>query len=229
MALRNWLQDRKEKNILEDTVNFSQKVLETVHEFERAFNFLTQEKNKELAYTVFERVLNLEHEADMMRRSILIDITKSNLDSQMRQDLMVLIKRIDQIANEADRASRIVLGLHKNHIYELGDIALNFLGEVVHKSVEATKLLFGLIKKMVEMDDKEVFRITAQIANLEHECDILQTKIYIEINQQKESNINPFVAVQLGKFIDKIENITNKVEDVCDYIELIKTLESTQR
>jgi uncharacterized protein Yka (UPF0111/DUF47 family) len=100
---------------------------------------------------------------------------------------------------------------------------------VVHKTVEATKPLFGLIKRMVDMDDKEVFRVTAQVANLEHECDILHTKIYIEINHQENSNMNPFVAVQLGKFIDKIENITNKVEDVCDYIELIKTLESTQR
>ena len=229
MALRGWLQDRKEKSIFKDTVDFAQKVLETVHEFERAFEFLSKEKKIELAFSVFERVLKLEHEADMMRQNILIEITKSDLNSQMRQNLMILIKRMDKIANEADHASRIVLSFEENHINAIGDKAMGILGEVIHKTVEATKMLYGLIKRIEELEDTEVFRITNQIANLEHECDKMHTQIYIEINKMGDTNINPFIANQLLKFIDTTESISNKVEDVSDYIELIKTLESTKR
>lgn len=228
MAIRGWLQTRKEKAIMKDVVEFTQKILETVHEFERAFEFLAKEKKPELADTVFHRVLKLEHEADQMRKNILLEITKSDLDSHMRQDLTILVKRIDKIANEADAASRTIIGFKFKPIYMVGDDALDVMSEIIHKTVEATKLLFGLIKRFGEMEDAAVFNATGRIDQIEHECDKLHTALYMLINEKDYNGINPFIAYQIVKFVDSIEYISNRIEDVCDYIDLIKTLESSQ-
>ena len=228
MAIRGWLQTRKEKTIMKNVVDFTQKILETVHEFERAFDFLANEKNPDLADNVFHRVLNLEHEADLMRKSILLEITKSDLNSHMRQDLSILVKRLDKIANEADHAARTIIGFNFNPIYLLGDEALNILADMVHRTVDAIKLLFGLIKRFGEMEDEAVFNATGTIDEIEHECDILHTNLYMTINKEVGADTNPFIAIQIIKFIDSVELITNRIEDVCDYIDLIKTLESSQ-
>src|SRR6056297_1735019 len=100
MALRSWLKDRKKELILEKIIEHMQKVLETIHEFERATGFFVLEKESELAYKVYERVLHLEHEADIMRRDILGDISKSDMGSKMREDMMTITKRIDNVADE---------------------------------------------------------------------------------------------------------------------------------
>src|SRR6056297_393702 len=111
MALRSWLKDRKKELILKKIVDHMKKVLETVHEFERAIGFFVLEKKKDLAYKVFERVLKLEHEADIMRREILVDISKSDMGSKMREDMMNVTKRIDNVADEADQAARRIVGI----------------------------------------------------------------------------------------------------------------------
>ncbi len=228
MAIRGWLQTRKEKTILKNVVDFTQKVLETIHEFERAFDFLAKEKKPELADTVFHRVLKLEHEADQMRKNILLEITKSDLNSHIRQDFMILVKRIDKIANEADHASRIIISFKFKALYLIGEDALKVMEDIIYRTVEAMKQLFSLMKTFSDLADQEVFLRTERIDRLEHECDKLHTQIYILIHEKDDLDINPFVAYQIVKLIDTIENISNRIEDVCDYIDLIKTLESSQ-
>ena len=51
---------------------------------------------------VFRRVDVLEHEADIMRRDILKNITKTEVKPEIREDLSDLIKRTDKIANAAN-------------------------------------------------------------------------------------------------------------------------------
>ena len=222
-SLKNWLQSRNEENVMAKVLGHMQKVLECVVEFERGFGFYADEKDSKLALEVFQRVDVLEHDADKLRRELLMLISKSEFVPRIREDLTTLVKRIDRIANTSDGASRRLSGIDENHIRSLGDEFLKAIEKMVHKSVEATKILFNLIKKLVDITDQEVFRITEQIQKLEHECDILHSSTYEYLVSLPEVSFNPFIAIQISNFVDMIETISDKVEDVADYIEVLKT------
>jgi predicted phosphate transport protein (TIGR00153 family) len=223
MSLKTFLQDRNNANTLEMAVAHMQKTLETVVEFERGFTIYVEEKNPNLALEIFKRVDRLENEADTLRRDNLMHISQSELSTQMREDLSHLVKRIDRIANTTDGAGRRISGIDKVHFQALGDDILSKMMEIIRLSVKATKILFNLIKKMPEMANQEIFRICAKIQNIEHECDILHSTIYEMLNKLESSSFNHFVAIQISNFVDMIETISDKVEDVSDYIEVLKT------
>lgn len=223
MSLKTFLQNRNNANTYEMANQHMQKVLETVVEFERGFGIYINEKNPQLAGEIFKRLDRLENEADILRREILISISKSELTTQMREDLSHVIKRIDRIANTTDGAARRLLGLNSQHFYSLGDEILSKMLEIVHLSIEAAKILYNLIKKLPEMENRETFKICEKIQSMEHKVDVLHSQIYEMLNKLTALQFNAFVAIQICNFVDLLEAITDKIEDVSDYIEVLKT------
>jgi uncharacterized protein len=223
-SLKNWLQTRNEENVLGKSVAHMKKVLECVVEFERGFNFYSKENDIKLALEVFNRVDILEHEADTLRRELLMLISKSEFTPQMRTDLTTLVKRIDRIANTTDGAARRLSGIDESHVRSLGNEILDLFNDLCSQSVDATKILFNLIKKLPELEMKDTLKITEQIQEIEHNCDIKHSYIYELLNKIPKVSFNPFVAIQISNFVDMLETISDKVEDVADYIELIKTV-----
>ena len=73
------------------------------------------------------------------------------------------------------------------------------------------------------MENNETLRICEKIQKIEHNCDILHSDIYEKLNKLENSPFNYFVAIQISNFVDMLETITDKVEDVSDYIEVLKT------
>ncbi len=222
MSLKTFLQDRNNANTLEKAIEHVRKTLETVVEFERGFTIYAKEKNPELALEIFRRVGTLESEADTLRRDLLKNIATSELSPMMRENLSVLVKRIDRIANAADGAGRRMAGLESQHLLALGEEIFDLVLEMIHFSVEATKILFHMMKRL-EDEDEKIFIMCEKIQTLEHKCDMLHSHIYEKLNRLEEAPFNHFVAIQISNLVDMIESITDKVEDVSDYIEILKT------
>lgn len=220
--LTNWLHERNEENILNKTIAHVQKTLECVVEFERGFGFLVKEGNPKLAREVFLRVNKIEHDADILRRDILHNITSMDMPAEIHEDLIHLVNHIDHIANATNGAARRIVPIKDADIKALGQDNLQKMLDMLHFSVEAGKVLFNLIKKLPTLEANEIFSYTEQIQALEHKCDVLHSEIYASLNNLTVPHFNPFIAIQLLSFIDLIEDISDKVEDVADYIDLLR-------
>ena len=170
-----------------------------------------------------QNIVTMENEADILRREILVNISKSELTTQMREDLSHVVKRIDRIANTSDGAARRLSGMNSDDFYSLGDDILAKIMEMVQLSVEITKILYNLIKKLPEMLDREAFKICENIQAMEHKVDVLHSTVYEMLNKKSGLGFNAFVAIQICNFVDLVETISDKVEDVGDYIEILKT------
>ncbi len=107
-------------------------------------------------------------------------------------------------------------------MYSLGEEILEKMLEIIHISVEATKILFNLFKKLPELDPKDVLNYTDQIQVIEHKCDVMHIEVYRMLNELTDVTLNPFTAIQISIITDIFEEITDKVEEVGDYLELIK-------
>lgn len=199
------------------------KVLETLVEFERGFNIYVKEKNPELALEIYRRVDDLEREADGIRRELLMQISKSELSSQIREDLTHLVKRIDKIANMTNGASRRMTGIPPDDLMSLNDIIFEKMLESINHAIQATKVLITIWKRFRDAETEEILDLCEKIQILEHKSDIIQSEIYRELTKMENLDINQFAAIQISNLIDMIESITDKVEDVGDYIEVLKT------
>lgn len=223
MSLKTFLQNRNNANTYEMAVELMQKILETVVEFERGLCIFIREKKIPLAREIMKRLDKLENEADIIRRETLMHIAKSELTPQMREDMSHLIKRIDRIANTSDGAARRLCGIDPDYFLSLGEPILTMMVDIVQLSVEGTKILFNLIKRLPMMENSETLRICEKIQDIEHKCDVLHSQIYERLNHVENLPFNHFVAIQICSFIDMLETISDKVEDVSDYIEVLKT------
>ncbi len=223
MSLKLWFRDRNSANIMEGAATHLRKVLETLVEFERGFNIYVKEKNPNLALEIFRRVDDLEREADSIRRDLLIQISKSELSSQIREDLTHVVKRIDKIANMVNGASRRMAGIPPKDVMSLSDIVFDKMLESITHAIQATKVLTTIWKRFQDADTEEILTLCEKIQVLEHKSDIIQSEIYDELTKMENLHINQFAAIQISNLVDMIESITDKVEDVGDYIEVLKT------
>ncbi|MFX1365367.1 MAG: DUF47 domain-containing protein [Promethearchaeota archaeon] len=212
-----WFKSRNEENAINLTLVHTQKVLECIVEFDKGLSFLIEEKNIDLALKVFFRVDELEHQADGIRRNILNMLSQAELPSKIRENLIHLVKRIDDIANTANASSRILISMNHKDFMSLGeDIHRNIL-DISRISVEAVKKVNLMVNELLKAEEEKIQQIGQEVNILEHQCD---EKNYA-ISRSLVSNnieINPFSAIVIYNCISAMEAISDNAEDVADYI-----------
>ncbi|MFX1370868.1 MAG: DUF47 domain-containing protein [Promethearchaeota archaeon] len=212
-----WFKSRNEENAINLTLVHTQKVLECIVEFDKGLSFLLEEKNIDLALKVFFRVDELEHQADGIRRNILNMLSQAELPSKIRENLIHLVKRIDDIANTANASSRILISMNHKDFMSLGeDIHRNIL-DISRISVEAVKKVNLMVNELLKAEEEKIQQIGQEVNILEHQCD---EKNYA-ISRSLVSNnieINPFSAIVIYNCISAMEAISDNAEDVADYI-----------
>ncbi|MCK4885141.1 DUF47 family protein, partial [Candidatus Bathyarchaeota archaeon] len=82
--------------------------IDTVIELEKAINSALN-SDKEKARASFDKLSRIEHEIDELRRIVFEELTRGNLQSKDREDIMHLVKRLDQMADHVKDASRAVI------------------------------------------------------------------------------------------------------------------------
>lgn len=225
-SLMEWFKSRNEENAINLTLVHTQKVLECIVEFDKGLSFLLEEKNIDLALKVFFRVDELEHQADGIRRNILNMLSKAELPSKIRENLMRLVKRIDDIANAANASSRILISMNHKDFMDIGeDIHSNIL-DISKISVEAVKKVNLMVNELLKAEEARIQQLGEEVNILEHQID----EKHYAINRSLVSNnldINPFSAIVIHNCISAMEAISDNAEDVADYIIMLTVAKKT--
>ncbi|HME51769.1 MAG TPA: DUF47 family protein [Candidatus Lokiarchaeia archaeon] len=172
----------------------------------------------------FEEVLNklnvvsdLEHQADQIRRSIILEISSSEIEDKTREALLHLVKNVDNIANQANATGRIFFHVPQEYFEMLmkDDEILNMLD----KTVESSKALISMIDELVS-GGKKFDELNQRIQVLEHDVDISLSNMYERLVKM-DITIQPFIAIQISSGLNFLEGITDAIEDTADYIKLL--------
>ena len=226
-ALFEWFKSRNEESAINKTLVHMQKVLECVVEYEKALSFLIAEKNIDLALKVLFRVNELEDEADGIRRDIHRMLSKAELTSIIRENLIHLANRIDNIANATNASARILIYMNHNDYLRLDEQIHKNIIEMARISVEAVKKLNFMVNKLLTAEEAEIQKLGEEVNILEHKCD----EIHFAINRILVSNnfdINPFSAIEIHDCILQLETISDNAEDVADYIIMLTVAKRTE-
>ncbi|MDH4124947.1 MAG: TIGR00153 family protein [Gammaproteobacteria bacterium] len=170
------------------------------------------------------KIVDLEHEADQVKKEIRLHLPKSLFMPVPREDLLELLLVQDKIANRAKDVSGIVIG-RKMAIPQ--SIATLFL-EFVERNIDAARQARKSVRELDELftagfKGAEVKLVTALIEELdqiETETDDKQVALRAALFKI-EAGLNPIDAVFMYKVIDLMGEIADMAERVGRRLELL--------
>lgn len=205
-----------------DTSKFQELFLEHSEKVRDCFNYFVQMIkiyiNEGCSKEVMELTKNihsLETEADSIRRKIVrFLIDEGFLLPHTRRDFLSLLEDIDKVADYSEAALDYVI-LQSMDISEVGKSKINELldmtGVQLNKLLEAVEYLFEDIDK--------AYPLVLEVDKLETEVDSIERLLISRLS--KRDDLEYGLKILYRDFITMIANISDKVEDAGDEIEII--------
>lgn len=197
---------------------------ETVHacvaELETFFNAVIGDDWRQ-AEQIRERIVELENEADDMKREFRLNLPKHLFLLMPRTDLLELMSIQDRVANKAKDVTGIMIGRQMTIPAPLAETMLAYVRSTINTSAQARTALneldalletgFGtreikLIENMVEVLD-----------DIERETDELQIQIRAKLFEV-ETEYPPVEVMFLYKIIDWVGELSDRAHKVGGYL-----------
>lgn len=205
--------------MLTKSIKHAQKVQECVKELNKGIEILLKEKDLEKSSDIFHNVDMLEGDADSLRREILADISKGELNPGIRTDLSHLIKRLDDVANCANGVARRIATIPIKFWEQSSTKSIELIREMMSVTIECGEYLDKIVIDLLG-ERKNVEEYNEQINILEHKVDILNINLRKSL-QETDYTINAFTVFTVGNTMDILEGISDAMEVVADYIMIL--------
>ncbi|MHA1126190.1 MAG: DUF47 domain-containing protein [Candidatus Heimdallarchaeota archaeon] len=156
----------------------------------------------------------LESKANSLKRSAMKELSTAGGTLLFRQDLMRIVRSIDQIIDLGQGAAFFLNQMDSEWI-PANNIAKD-LQELTDKMVAVTKLLSDLIRGLFQSLDK-VMGISEQIEILENKADANYRSLIIAIAHMEDGNSH---GMLLREAIDRIEDMIDSARDVASTVRI---------
>ncbi len=208
-----WLGKREEKTALEHSRKHIAKVMVTVEKLNDAICALEKgnipEKDKAI-----ESVKIAEHEGDTLRRQMMTELSEGLLLPLDREDLMRFVKRLDNIADSAKSAVRLLEFCKTNLPAEL----IRKLREDSDLTVEEMEKMNEAIEALIKSDAKETLSRCSAVEELEERADDKRREL-LEILFGAELPANQLLL--FFRIIETVESVSDRIEDAADLIRIL--------
>ena len=220
-SLIEYLKRKTALDALGKTIKHAQKVQDCVKELDKGLEMLLREKDLEKTHEIFHNVDLLEGEADSLRRELQRDISKGELDPNVRQNLSHLIKRIDDVANCCNGVARRIATVPVKFWHQSSEQTIQLIIQIMKTTVDCVQFLDKIVLDLVE-DRKNVKEYASEINKHEHQVDLLNIKLRRSL-QETHYDVNFFTIFTVGNIFDILEAISDSIEGVADYIMILLT------
>ena len=189
--------------------------IDTVIELEKSINSALN-SDKEKAIASFDKLSSIEHEIDELRRIVFEELTRGNLQSKDREDIMHLVKRLDQMADHVKDASRAVILLLEAEVPK----------EMWKQFAKTAKDLVDCattLRKAIEnlgTNPAKAMELAKQIDKIEQRVDkkYLKSKALL-LKYSKETDAATILL--LKDLIEEMEHVADACDDTADYVRIL--------
>ncbi|AQZ94628.1 TIGR00153 family protein [Halopseudomonas phragmitis] len=176
------------------------------------------------AEQVQQRIVQLEHEADKLKKDVRIHLPKSLFLPVPRSDLLELLSVQDKVANRAKDIAGLMLGRNMTIPATLQPAFLVFVQRSVDAAAQA-------LKAMNELDElletgfagREVTlveKLVIELEDIERDTDRMQVKLRAELFKL-EKDMPPVDVMFLYQIIEWIGDVADRAERVGNRLELL--------
>ncbi len=210
--LLDWLERRKESSVIVKARQHVGKVLDTAVDLDRALGFQLSGRRDEIPEAL-HRVEMDEKAADNLEVSIFEELSRGDMDPKEREDLMRLVRRIDDIADWFKVAGRN-LELIVETGEEVPETLWGALKEMTKNSVDCCRYL-RITMDALGHDREEAIRARKEVDRYEHIVDDL----YFGVKKMMiREVVDAKAVVVLNDLLVGIENATDSCKSAADQV-----------
>lgn len=206
---------KKERAVLDGAENHLKVVLSTVDAFMRLVDSVAR-KDDSSANLAFTEVLKQETEADTLQRDLSLKIAEGAFFGGVREDMLTLLEKIDNIADSAKDASRLLVlqgGLDAGAIRILGSASMRAFVSNVRSAVEA----LGSLLSSFRAGKKAALPKVQVVEEMEEAADSSKDNLLKELFGGAAS-MDPLSIIQMRDFIFVTDDIADNAEDASDEV-----------
>jgi predicted phosphate transport protein (TIGR00153 family) len=213
--MERWFSKRRKSKVLEIADRQMTLAIDTVIELEKSINAALN-GNKERAIASFNKLSSAEHEIDELRRIVFEELTRGSLLSKDREDIMHLVKRLDEMADHVKDASRAVILLLETEVPK--EMWKQF-AQTAKDLVDGAKTLLKAIEKLAT-DPPKAMELAKQIDAIEGLVDekYLKSK---ELLLKYSKEIDAATILLLKDLIEEMEHVADACDDTADYVRIL--------
>ncbi len=187
------------------------------------FEAISKEDYEEVK-RIQELIGDLEHDADVLKKELQLQLPKSLFMPVDRRDLLAVLKTQDKIANKSKDIAGIMLGRKMRLPAPLDKVFLEYVTQSVETSKQALKTV-NQLDELVEtgFSGNEVEFVQSRIKELGHlesENDDLQIKVRASLFEM-EKDLNPVDVIFLYKIVDWIGDLADLAQRVGNRLQLM--------
>ncbi len=213
--MEKWFARRRKSKVLELADRQMILALDTVVDLQTAVMAAAKNDRKK-AETSFKHLSRIEHEIDEIRRAIFEELTKDTLSPHDREDIMHLVKRLDEMADHVKDAARSLNLLLETTIPQVFWEPLAFVAD---RLVEITKTLRKAIEAL-GTKPSEAKRLAITIDQIEGEID----EKYQEVKRvllQRSNDMSAATVLFLRDLAEEMEHVADTCDDTADYVRIL--------
>ncbi|QLH74723.1 MAG: DUF47 family protein [Methanomassiliicoccales archaeon] len=215
-SLLEWFGKRRESLVTKAIREHAEKVGDTASELNRAISAMVKGDDAS-ALDAIKRLILSEKEADRMEEMISEELSKGDMESKEREDLMHLIRRMDYIADWAKEA-----GLNLQLMIEVKAKVPGHLwkryAEMTAELEKATKALRQSIDAL-GVDNDGVIKYERSVEVSEHILDDMYFSTKKEIFLASELDARAIFLMR--DILHGIENSSDKCKDSADILHIL--------
>lgn len=222
-SLMDWFGRRRESVVMRQLRSHALKVYDTITELDLAIGSILQGDNQK-AKEAIQRVLLSEKAADNLEESISKEVSKGDLDTRQRGDLLHVVRRMDYGADWAKEAS-----MNLSLIVEAGVVVPASLWSHYHDMSGQLKEIADHLKEAVEnlgRDQEAVLQHWRRVEDLEH---IIDEKYFETKKQILLSEMDVRAIFLMRDLLHGMENSADSCKDAADTIHIFVMAEMYQR
>ena len=216
-TFESWFAARTKARSIEMVRQATRMLVPSVEELMVCVNSAAAGKKDELE-SAFTRLHQLEREGDSLRRLITTELARGSLPVDERRSFMRLTRQIDWVADWCLEAGRLARLAPLNKVSEETRRTAFDMCKVVKECVSGVQQCIDLLtdKKVQEALDS-----ADRVERLEEEVDDLYRNARGLLSEITGPELTVGQIILVAQFMDAIENIADRCEDVSDQARVI--------
>jgi hypothetical protein len=215
VRMERWFARRRKSKVLELADRQMILATDTVADLQKAVTAAAKGNAKE-ARAYIEHLSKIEHEIDELRRAIFEELTKDTMPPQDREDIMHLVKRLDEMADHVKDAARSLDLILETKILK---VFWEPLVDVATKLVEVTRILRKAIEALGSAP-QEAMELAITIDKIEGEIDERYQMIKSLLIQHSDE-MTAATLMFLRDLAEEMEHVADSCDDTADYVRIL--------
>jgi len=214
--LFGWFAPKRGENVLEMVekhLELTQNAAISLHKMVE----VAAESNQEMGSTIFMDVSRFEREADELRRNMVRELTEGEMYPEERDDLMELVRAVDQIADWSKEAGRI---LRTIPFEKTPDSIKTATLNMAKANIDCVDVLKQSIEALPKNPSKAL-SLADEVEMLEETIDDLYGEVRFHFANEDFPEFSMGSLILMNEFFDAIETVADWCENTADIVRAI--------